>query len=213
MSVDLYYLDYLAVAGHSWLHRVPAVIKLLALAALLGVVLSLPLLTVSAGVFVGVLLLAMSARLPMLTVLTLAAYPLIFLVLLFLSIERPSWLMLLGMALRVVAITASVIVVLLTTSYPAIFSILGRVLPAPLVAALFFTYRALFILSVSLTNVRTALHLRGGVNWRRPRASLINIGTALAHLLVHAIEMSQRMADSLIVRGFHNRIYTLGRMS
>jgi hypothetical protein len=28
---------------------------------------------------------------------------------------------------------------------------------------------------------------------------------------VHAIEISQRMADSLTIRGFHNRIYTLGR--
>ena len=209
--MNLYYLDYLAVSGRSWLHHVPAWVKLLTLLIIIGVVLTLQRWPLSAVVLAGMLALAISARLPLRTFIALTVYPLIFLLLLFLSVKHLTVGTAIPLLLRVLAITASVILVLLTTSYPAIFKALGRVLPGELVTTLFFTYRALFILSTSFDNARTALHLRGGIDWLHPVNTLKNLGTALAHVLVHAIELSQRMAENLVVRGFQNRIYHLGR--
>ncbi|MHB9131407.1 MAG: energy-coupling factor transporter transmembrane component T family protein [Armatimonadota bacterium] len=209
--MDLYYVDYLAVSGRSWLHRLPAGVKLISLLVIIAGVLALHTLPVYVAVLGGVLLFAVSARLPLRTYLALSSYPLVFLLIMFFSADQLTVRSVLTLAVRVLALTASVVLVLLTTSYPAIFAVLGRVLPSGLVAALFFTYRALFILSTCLINVKTALHLRGGMNWRHPMVSLKNLGNGLAHVLIHAIEMSQRVAESLVVRGFNNRIYSLGR--
>ena len=211
--MDIYHVDYLAVSGRSWVHRLPAGVKLIALACLAATVLALHALPVSTAVLGAVLLLAASARLPFRTVMALTCYPLVFLLLIVLSMEHLTVYAVVPLAMRVLAITASVILLLLTTSYPAIFAALGRVVPGGLVTALFFTYRALFILSTCILNVQTALHLRGGMHWRHPMASLRNLGMALAHVLVHAIEISQRMAENLTVRGFNNHIYSLGRPS
>lgn len=127
--MDLYELDYLAVSGQSWLHRLPAGVKLLALAGVLAVVLSIHSLPLYAGVLAVVLLLAASARLPLLTLIALTLYPLVFLAMLMISIEHLTVLSAATLAMRVLASTASIILVLLTTSYPAIFGALGRVLP------------------------------------------------------------------------------------
>ena len=207
--MDIYSVDYLAVSGHSWLHRLPARVKLIALAIIIAVVLAMHLLVVSAAVLAGMLLLAVSARLPLRIVIALICYPLVFIVLLVLSLQHATVWMLVPLVTRVLALTASVILVLLTTSYPAIFNALGHVLPGGFVTALFFTYRSLFIIGGSIANVQTALHLRGGISWRRPITSLKNYGAALAHVLIYAIELSQRVAENLTVRGFQNRIYSL----
>lgn len=209
--MDLYAIDYLAVSGRSWLHRLPAGIKLILLALIIAVLLVFQTLPVALAALGAVLLLALSARVRLRTLFPLALYPLIFLLVLFFSVQHLTLLIVLNTVARVLAITMSIVLVLLTTSFPALFGALGRVLPGSLVTALFFTYRAIFILSTSFVNMQTALHLRGGINWRHPRASLRNLGMALAHVLVHAIEMSQRMAEVLTVRGFQNRIYALGR--
>lgn len=206
--MNIYLIDQIAVTGKSWLHRLPAWSKLLALVAIIAVALAMPRIPVLTGLLALVLVLALSARLPFAVLLPLTLYPVLFLAILFFSVRDLTLAAGLVVGLRVLAITASVIVLLLTTSYPAIFDALGHVLPAVLVAALFFTYRSLFILATSFTDLRTAMHLRGGVSWRHPIKTLRNLGMALAHLLVHAIETSERVADSLRIRGFRNRIYS-----
>lgn len=209
--MNLYEIDRIAVHGASRLHRLPAGWKLLGVAAVIALVLAMPWWPLHVGVLAAVLLLAVSARLPMPVLLGLTAYPLIFLAILFFSMDGLTPAGAVRLALPVLAITATIITLLLTTSFPALFNALGRVLPAVLVAALFFTYRALFILATGLTNMHTAIHLRGGMSWKHPVRSLRNLGMGLGHLLVHVIETSQRMADNLAIRGFKNRVYTLGK--
>ena len=208
-DLDLYYIDFISVAGRSWLHRVPAGIKMLALVVIIGVLLAFESIPIETGIVIGILAMAVSARLPVKLFLTLMLYPVVFLVVLFLSIEGLTWHATAVIGLRVLALTGSVILFLMTTSYPRIFGTLSRVLPGFLVAALFFTYRSIFLISDSITNVRIAMHLRGGIDWKRPMATLRHFGMALGHIMVHSIDMSQRMADSLSVRGFANRIYYL----
>ena len=207
--MDLYYIDFISVSGRSWLHKVPAGIKMPALVAIIAVLLAFESLPIEAGIVIGILAMALSARIPMRLYLPLMLYPVVFLVILFLSIEGLTWYATGVIGLRVLALTGSVVLFLMTTSYPKIFGTLSRVLPSFLVAALFFTYRSIFLIADSIVNVRIAMHLRGGIDWKHPVATLRHFGMALGHIMVHSIDMSRRMADSLAVRGFANRIYYL----
>jgi len=207
--MDLYYIDYISVSGRSWLHRAPAGIKMLALVAIITVLLAFESISIEAGIALSILAMAVSARIPMRLYLPLILYPVVFLVILFLSIEGLTWHATGIIGLRVLALTGTVVLFLMTTSYPRIFGTLSRVLPGFLVAALFFTYRSIFLIADSVVNVRIAMHLRGGSDWKRPMATLRNFGMALGHIMIHSIDMSQRMADGLAVRGFANRIYYL----
>lgn len=211
--MDLRHIDYISVSGRSWLHQLPAWIKLLLLVIVLTCALCWPYPLLTGSMLVIILLLMVSARLPLKMVASLLVYPLLFLLLLFISIDKPQPMALLAIVLRVLVITSTVVLLLLTTSYPRIFSTLQHVLPGGFIAALFFTYRAIFILSDGLNNMQTALHLRGGIDSRNPIMSMRNLGLLLGHFLIHAIEASQRIGDNLVVRGFKNKVYSLGDKS
>jgi len=208
--MDLYYIDFISVSGRSWLHRVSPAAKMSALIIVVVVLLWLRYAVFDLAAALVVIVLALTARLPMRIYLPLMLYPVLFLLILFVSVNGLPLDAALMIGFRVLAITGSVVLFLMTTSFPAIFGTLGRVLPSTLVAALFFTYRAIFIISDGIVNTRTALHLRGGTDWRHPVSTLRHFGMALGHFLVHAIDMSGRMGDGLRVRGFANRIYYLG---
>ncbi|MHB9025295.1 MAG: energy-coupling factor transporter transmembrane component T family protein [Armatimonadota bacterium] len=208
--MDIYYIDLISVTHRSWLRRVPAGVKLVIVLAIIGYLLTVESVPVTAGIFAVMLLLALSARVPMSLYLALTFYPIVLLIVLYLSLGELTLASALLFGIRVLAITSTVVLLILTTSYPRIFGALSRVLPGFLVAALFFTYRSIFIITESISNVRMALHLRGGFRWQQPFRSLHNLGLALGHVLIHSIDTSERMADSLTVRGFSNRIYYLG---
>lgn len=208
--MDLYQIDYISVSGHSWLHRVPAPAKMAALMVIIPVLLTFESVILQIGMLLFILVTAFTTRIPLKVYLPLTLYPVVFLAILFLSVEHATLRAMMMLSVRVFAITGAVILFLLTTSFPTVFGTLGRILPAFLVAALFFTYRSIFVISDSIRNTRTALWLRGGINWRHPLAMVRYFGTALGHVIVHAIDTSQRMSDALSLRGYTNRVYYLG---
>jgi cobalt/nickel transport system permease protein len=112
--------------------------------------------------------------------------------------------------LKVLCGSTGVVLLLATTPYPSIFSVLGRVLPSSFVTALFLTYRSIFILINILEETQHALYLRGGFQWRRPSRSLINISNAFGHLIIKGIDASEKMYESMVLRGFKNKIYYRG---
>lgn len=209
--MDLYYIDYISVYGKSWLHRFPAALKMAALAAVITFLLYTHTAVILAAAGIIILAAAITARLPMKLYIGLTLYPLLLLIVIFLSTNGLTLLSALTFALRTLAITGSVVLFFLTTSYPAIFSTLSRFLPQFLIAALFFTYRSIFVISDSLNNVWTAMRLRGGIDWKRPGFTISRLGDALGHFLIHSIEASEEMADSLRLRGFSGRVYYLGK--
>jgi energy-coupling factor transporter transmembrane protein EcfT len=200
--VDLYYIDYISVTNRSFLHRTPVGVKMAALALIIAVLMISKSPTLNAAVAGCAILLALACRIPLTILVPLMLYPTLFLAILFLSARGLTLAAATLIVSRVLAITGSVVLFVLSTSYPAIFGALGRVLPGFIVAAL-------FVISDGIENVRIAMHLRGGINWRHPLSTLRNFGMALGHFLVHSIEGSRRMADSLKVRGFANRVYYL----
>ena len=89
-------------------------------------------------------------------------------------------------------------------------SALGRVLPSSFVIALFLTYRSIFILLTVLEETQHALYLRGGIQWKHPWRSLTNISNAFGHLIIKGIDASEKMYESMVLRGFKRKIHYRG---
>jgi cobalt/nickel transport system permease protein len=139
----------------------------------------------------------------------LTFYPLIFATL-FIFISEFQIHFILLIFLKVLCGSTGVVLLLATTPYPSIFSVLGRILPSSFVTALFLTYRSIFILLNILEETQQALYLRGGFQWRHPWRGLVNISNAFGHLIITGIDASEKMYESMVLRGFKNKIYYRG---
>jgi cobalt/nickel transport system permease protein len=206
--IQLSYLDYIAVEKRSFLHRLSPKMKIIGMVfVLLGLITlrNLPGLLLLYGILLALFFLS---RIPV-RLFSLTLYPLIFAVLfIFISGFQIHFIMLIFA--KVLCGSTGVILLLATTPYPSIFSVLGRVLPSPFVTALFLTYRSIFILLNILEETQQALYLRGGFQWRHPWRSLINISNAFGHLIIKGIDASEKMYESMVLRGFKNKIHYRG---
>jgi cobalt/nickel transport system permease protein len=142
-------------------------------------------------------------------ILLLTFYPLLFAAL-FILISGLQLHFILLVFLKVLCGSTAVVLLLSTTPYPFVFSVLGRVLPGLFVTALLLTYRSIFILLNVLEETEQALYLRGGLQWKHPWRSLINISNAFGHLLIKGIDASEKMYQSMTLRGFDNKIRSRG---
>ena len=206
--IQLSYLDYIAVERKSVLHRLSPTLKIIGMGlVLLGIVTLrvLPGLLLLYGIL---LLLFFLSRIPI-KIFSLTLYPLLF-ALLFIFISGFQIHFILMVFLKVLCGSTGVVLLLATTPYPSIFSVLGRVLPSSFVTALFLTYRSIFILLNILEETQHALYLRGGFQWKHPWRSLINISNAFGHLIIKGIDASEKMYESMMLRGFKNKIYYRG---
>jgi cobalt/nickel transport system permease protein len=206
--IQLSYLDYSAVEGKSWLHRLPAAAKMIGAGVSLAGVVFLGNLPGLLGLYVVLLSLFVISRVPR-AIFSLTLYPLIF-AFLFISISGFQVRFILVIFLKVLSGSTSVVLLLATTPYPAIFRVLGKVLPTLFVTALFLTYRSVFILLDTMEETRHALYLRGGFQWQHPWRSLVNIANAFGHLILKGIDASERMYESMLLRGFEGKIHYRG---
>ncbi|MCL2882084.1 MAG: energy-coupling factor transporter transmembrane protein EcfT [Coriobacteriia bacterium] len=194
-----------------WLHRTPVAIKLLGLAAVItGAIISWnP--WVLAGLSALVLGLGLSARLRPRLLISLAAYPLIFSILLAISL-RPGWTLTAVLLLKTFSTALAAVSLVLSTPYPRIFALTGRILPQLLNDSLLMAYRSLFILGELLGNLLTALRLRGGLSWRHPLALMRNLGGLFGALMVMALDLAEHDYEVLGLRGYDGdlRIDTKG---
>ncbi|MDP2968870.1 MAG: energy-coupling factor transporter transmembrane component T [Deltaproteobacteria bacterium] len=206
--IQLSYLDYLAVEGKSFLHRLSPTLKIIGMLMVLS---SIVILRNLSGLFLlyGILLaLFFICRLP-LRIFFLTLYPLIFSVL-FIFISGFEIHFILLIFLKGLSGSTGVVLLLATTPYPLIFRTLDRFLPSLFVTALFLTYRSIFILLKVLEETQHALYLRGGFQWRHPWRSLNNISNAFGHLIIKGIDASEKMYESMLLRGFKNKIHYRG---
>lgn len=196
-----------------WLHRAPALFKLLGLAGVIAcAIISWNLWTLTALACL-LLALGLSARLRPRLLLTLSAYPLIFSILLSITL-RPGWIVAAILLLKTFSTALAAVCLVLSTPYPQIFAVTGRVLPQLLNDSLLMTYRCLFILSEMAGNLLTALRLRGGLSWRHPAALLRNLGNLFGSLVIMALDLSERDYEVLGLRGYDGslRIDSKGSM-
>ena len=206
--IQLSYLDYSAVEGKSWLNRLPATVKMIGMGFVLLGVVALKSLPGLFSLYVILLALFFISRVP-LKIFSLTLYPLIFAFLfIFISGFQPYFIFLIF--LKVLSGSTGVVLLLATTPYPSIFRLLGKVLPSLFVTALFLTYRSIFILLNVFEETQHALYLRGGLQWQHPWRSLINVSNAFGHLIIKGIDASERMYESMVLRGFENKIHDKG---
>jgi energy-coupling factor transporter transmembrane protein EcfT len=206
--IQLSYLDYIAVERKSFLHRLSPKLKIIGMAfVLLGIVTlrHLPGFLLLYGILLALFFIS---RIPI-KIFSLTLYPLIFAIL-FIFISGFQIHFILLIFLKVLCGSTGVVLLLATTPYPSIFSVLGKVLPSSFVTALFLTYRSIFILLNIFEETQQALYLRGGFQWRHPWRSLINISNAFGHLIIKGIDASEKMYESMVLRGFKNKIYYRG---
>lgn len=203
--IQLPYLDYLAVEGKSFLHRLSPKLKIIGMILILFAIVTVRNLPGLFFLYVFLLGLYFMARVPM-KIFPLTLYPLIF-AFLFIFLSGFHLFFILLIFLKVLCGSTGVVLLLATTPYPSIFSVLGRVLPSSFVMALFLTYRSVFILLSVLEDTQHALHLRGGVQWRHPWRSLTNISNAFGHLIIKGIDSSEKMYESMLLRGFKGQIH------
>jgi energy-coupling factor transporter transmembrane protein EcfT len=206
--IQLSYLDYCGVEGKSWLHRLSPNLKMGGMAfVLLSIVTvrSLPGLAILYGILFALFFLS---RIPP-KIFPLTLYPLIFAVL-FIFISGFQIAFILLIFLKVLCGSTGVVLLLATTPYPSVFRVLGKVLPSLFVTTLFLTYRSIFILLTILEDTQQALYLRGGIQWRHPWRSLINISNAFGHLIIKGIDASETMYESMVLRGFKDKIHYRG---
>ncbi len=206
--IQLSYLDYLAVEGKSYLHRLSPKLKIIGMALVLLGIITLRNLPGLLLLYAILLALFLISRIP-LRIFSLTLYPLIFAIL-FIFISGFQIHFILLIFLKVLCGATGVLLLLATTPYPSIFGILGRVLPSFFVTALFLTYRSIFILLNVFEETQHALYLRGGFQWRHPWRSLTNISNAFGHLIIKGIDASEKMYESMVLRGFKNRIHYRG---
>ena len=203
--IQLSYLDYLAVEGKSFLHRLSPKLKIIGMVLIFFAIVTVRNLPGLFSLYVFLLCLYLMARVPM-RIFPLTLYPLIF-AFLFIFLSGFQLFFILLILLKVLCGSTGVILLLATTPYPSIFSVLGRVLPSSFVIALFLTYRSVFILLNVLEDTQNALYLRGGVQWRHPWRSLTNISNAFGHLIIKGIDASEKMYEAMLLRGFKGEIH------
>ncbi|MGD0917060.1 MAG: energy-coupling factor transporter transmembrane component T [Thermodesulfobacteriota bacterium] len=206
--IQLSYLDYLAIEGKSFLHRFRPTLKIIGMVFVLFFVVTLKSLPGLFLLYVVLLALFFLSRIP-LKIFSLTFYPLLFAVL-FIFISRFQILFILLIFLKVLCGSTGVVLLLATTPYPSIFRVLGKVLPSLFITALFLTYRSIFILLNVFEETQHALYLRGGLQWRHPWRSLTNVSNAFGHLIIQGMDASEKMYESMVLRGFRNKIHYRG---
>jgi len=204
--MQLSYLDYAAVEGKSWLHRLSPQVKLIGMLVVLGNVVVVRNLSGLVLLYAILLFLFLTSRVPI-KIFSLTLYPLIF-AFLFIFISGFQLNFILLIFLKVLCGSTGVVLLLATTPYPSVFMVLGKVLPSLFVTALFLTYRSIFILLDIFEETQQALHLRGGFQWQHPWRSLVNIANAFGHLILKGIDASERMYESMVLRGFEGKIHS-----
>jgi cobalt/nickel transport system permease protein len=206
--IQLSYLDYSAVEGKSFLHRLSPALKIVGMLLVLFVIVTVRNLPGLFLLYMILLTLFFIARVPV-RIFSLTLYPLIF-AFLFIFLSGFQIFFILLICLKVLCGSTGVVLLLASTPYPSIFSVLGRILPSTFVMALFLTYRSIFILLTVLEETQHALYLRGGVQWKHPWRSLINISNGFGHLIIQGIDASEKMYESMVLRGFKGKIHYRG---
>jgi cobalt/nickel transport system permease protein len=199
--IDVARIDHWAASGSGPFHRASTPAKLLFLLFVVSsAVITRNPYPLMAGY--GVLLaVAAASGLPWLKVMGLSWYAALFAILFAISLRGGVWL---ASLFIVKAITPSfaMLMLIVSTPYPRIFSLLSAVLPEILAAGLFMTYRTLFILLNMMDSFAAAIRMRGGFSPGSLYKNSANISKGIGMLLVRALERASRLYAVMVVRGY-----------
>ena len=199
--IDVARIDYWAASGTGPLHRTSTISKVIFLLLVVtsAVVTNNPYpLLGGYGVLIA---LAIVSKLPWIRLILLSLYSAVFALLYGVSLHGGVWIAALFIV-KAVTPAFAMLMLIVSTPYPRIFSLLSTVLPGTLAAGLFMTYRTLFILIDMMDNFAMTIRLRGGFSPGSLYKNSSNIAKGLGMLLVRAIERSSRLYAVMVVRGY-----------
>lgn len=200
--IDVARIDHWAASGFGPLHRSSPVAKVafLLLVVAAAVVAKNPY-ALSAGYGTLLVVAALSA-LPWRRVMVLSWYAAMFALLYGLSIRGGPWTIRALFIVKAITPSCAMLMLIVSTPYPRIFSLLGALLPEMLAAGLSMTYRTFFILLDMMDNFAAAIRIRGGFSPGSLYKNSANISKGIGMLLVRAIERAQRLYAVMAVRGY-----------
>ncbi len=199
--IDVARIDHWAASGSGPLHRASPVAKVIFLLLVVSAaVISKNPYSLMVGYSVLVIVAAVSG-LPWPRVMVLSWYAAVFALLFSLSIRGGFWIRALFIV-KAITPSCAMLMLIVSTPYPRIFSLISSVLPEMLAAGLFMTYRALFILLDMMDNFAAAIRLRGGFSPGSLYKNSANISKGIAMLLVRAVERASRIYAVMVVRGY-----------
>ncbi len=207
--IDVARIDYWAASGSGPFHRASTAAKFVFLLFVVSAaVLSRNPYPLMAGY--GVLLaVAAAAGLPWFRVMGLSWYAALFAILYAISFRGGTWLAALFI-LKAITPSFAVLMLIVSTPYPRIFSLFSALLPEILAAGLFMTYRTLFILLDMMNSFAAAIRLRGGFSPGSLYKNNANISKGVGMLLIRAVERASRLYAVMVVRGYNGSMAEKG---
>jgi cobalt/nickel transport system permease protein len=207
--IDVAKVDYWAASGTGLFQRASIIAKLVFLLLVLAAALAAKNPYSLAAGYVVLVVIAAVVRLPWLRMVGLSLYAALFTILYLVSL-RGGMLAHAVLILKAVTPALAVLMLIVSTPYPRIFSLLSAVLPEILAAGLFMTYRTLFILLDMMDNFVAAIRLRGGFSPGSLYKNGANISKGIGMLLVRAVERSSRLYAVMTVRGYNGSMADQG---
>ncbi len=199
--IDVARIDHWAASGTGPLHRASTTAKvlflLLVVAAAVTAQNAAPLLA-GYGLLAAV---AAAAGLPWLRIVFLSWYAAVFALLYGLSLQGGFGMYALYL-LKAITPACAVLMLIVSTPYPRLFSFISVLLPEVVAAGLFMTYRTLFILLDMMNEFMAAIRLRGGFSPGSLFKNSANISRGIAMLLLRAVERASRLYAVMAVRGY-----------
>ncbi|MDH4163379.1 MAG: energy-coupling factor transporter transmembrane protein EcfT [Nitrospirota bacterium] len=200
--IDVARIDQWASDGDSPLHRASVAAKLLFVGLVVcGAVIARDPVPLALG-FGLLLAVAMTIGLPWRAIGFLSLYAALFALLYAVSLRRGAWVYALVL-LKSVTPAFAVGMLIVTTPYPRIFSVLSGFLPEIVASGLFMTYRSFFILLDMMDSFGTSIRLRGGFSPGNIIRNGTNIAKGIGALLVRAVDRSSRLYAVMSVRGYN----------
>ncbi|MFA5073501.1 MAG: energy-coupling factor transporter transmembrane component T [Nitrospirota bacterium] len=207
--IDVAKIDYWASTGTGFLHKASPISKILFV-----------LLVVSAAVVAKnpyplllgygfLLVFARAAGLPWLKIAFFSWYGAFFALVYALSFGKESFIILL-FVLKAITPALAVLMLIVSTPYPRIFSLFTRILPEVLAAGLFMTYRSFFIVLDLMGHFVTAIRIRGGFSKGRFFKNASNVSPGIGMLLIMTVERSSRLYATMMVRGYQGSMADQG---
>jgi cobalt/nickel transport system permease protein len=202
--LELAQVDQWAVAGTSAWHRASALGKLISTAMIIGAVITARDWRILLIVYLAILAAIASARLPVLKIALVGAYPALFSVLFAVS-QTGGWDVVFLIVTRALTAALAMLLLITTTPYVDIFAALGRILPSLLADGLLVTYRSFFILLETFGRLMTGLRLRGAYSrWRWKGFG--QLAEVVGVTFLHALDLAEHSHAVLHLRGYAGRI-------
>jgi cobalt/nickel transport system permease protein len=165
--------------------------------------------TVLAIVYVALFLAIATARLPVVKIALVGAYPAVFTILFALS-QTGGWPVVLLVLVRALTAALAMLLLIATTPYVDIFAALGRVLPSLLADGLLMTYRSFFILLDTFGKLVMGIRLRGAYSPFKLKG-FSEMAEVVGITFLHALDLAEHSHAALHLRGYSGRIPSSGR--